>query len=144
MATPPTSLTYYGVNAYEALVNGIVADILLVMRSKRIPQFEILLKHGAIKAGINVVGTLIANYLPLANVNSLDVEYLSGAIAAAALSSMTNQSPTYAAGEQALISILSHMVSTRSVSAGLGYSWVNTALGNAGEVNLNAGSATNF
>lgn len=142
--TPINSLTYYGVNAGEALINGLIADALLIVRSKKMPSFDVLLKHGGIKAGINIVGTLIANYLPLANVNSLDIEYLSGAVAAAMLSSLTNQSPTNAAGEQVLISILSHMVSTRSLSAGLGYGFVNSALGNANPVTLNAGSPTNF
>lgn len=142
-AAGPNAYTYYGVNAYEAIVNAVVADILLLMRSKKTPGFDTLLKHGGMKALINVAGSVLAAYAPVGNVNPLEVEYLSGAAAAALLSSFGGgASPTYLAGEQVLISIISHMITTRTV--GYGANYLNTALGNQDPVVLNPGAPTNF
>jgi hypothetical protein len=147
-ATGPSysQFTYYGINAYEAIVNAVVADFLLVLRSKRMPTLETLLKHGGMKALINVAGSVLATFAPVANVNELDLEYLSGAVAAAVLSGLTSggSSPTYLAGEQMLISSLSHVITTKSGNYALGNASLNSLLGNKDPVTLNPNSALNF
>lgn len=131
-----TSLQFYGINAYEAIVNAVVADVLLALRAKKMPGLEHLLKHGAEKALINIVATIVSHYGNPGGVAPLDTEYLIAAIVAA-ISQYWNpgMSMTYLAGEQMLINVISHIFTTKSASAGLGYF---TSLGNAGAVNVNS------
>jgi hypothetical protein len=136
-----SSWQFYGTNAYEAAINGIVGDVLLILRTKRTPGFETLLKHFGIKAVINIIGSAIANYLPVGGIAPLDMEYLSTSLAAVLLNMFMKEGMTwtYAAGEQALVSIISHALTTGSV---IGAGSVFTSLGNSGGVNVN--SASNY
>lgn len=140
-ATGPSysKYTYYGINVYDTIVNAVVADFLLILRSKRMPTLETLLKHGGMTALINVAGSVLATFAPVANVNEL-------AVAAAVLSGLTpgGSSPTYLAGEQMLISSLSHVITTKSGNYALGNSSFNTLLGNAAPVTLNPNASLNF
>lgn len=134
----------YGVaNGYEALVNAIVADVLVVLKSKRMPSFEFLLKHGLEKAIINIVGSLVAHYVPMTNINGLDFEYIVTSIVAGTLASMMRRSGFVTAAEdQALISVISHAISSKTVSYPTG--WLDSALGTKDPLQVNTGSPVNY
>ena len=129
---------FYGTNAYEAAVNGVVGDLLLIARTKKVPGLELMLKHGLEKALTNIVGSAIAYNFPVSAIAPLDMEYLSTSLIAA-LSQMWHPgtSMTFLAGEQALISILSHTLTTGSVAASS-----NLLGGRASSINVN--SAANY
>ena len=128
----------YGLNAYEALVNGIAGAIVLTLRSKRMPNLEQMLKFGLEKAIINVVSSILgAESTPnIRGVNELDIEYLSSAVAAA-LSSVWK--PGYSAMYLAQEQMISHLIATKTATYGVPY--INTNIGNTGieTVNPNSG-----
>src|SRR5271154_6259430 len=116
------ALASYGLNGYEALVNFVAADAVLILRSKKWPRLEILLKFGFEKALINIAGSFLANYIPIMGVNPLDLEYLSQALAAAASSVWKpGMSASYLAQEQMMISLVSHLIATKTSSYALPY-----------------------
>ncbi len=55
-----SSIGSYGLNIYEAVVNAIAANVVLALRSKRLPGLDTMLKFGFEKALINVLGSFIA------------------------------------------------------------------------------------
>lgn len=132
----------YGLNAYEALVNGIAGAVVLTLRSKRMPALEHMLKFGLEKAIINVVSSILGSYITpnISGVNELDIEYLSSA-AAAALSSAwkPGYSAMYLAQEQMMVSLISHLIATKTANYGVPY--INNNIGNTGieTVNPNSG-----
>ena len=135
------ALASYGLNLYEAVVNGISANIVLALRSKRLPSLEHMLKFGFEKALINVLGSFIAAKASpmITGVNEIDIEYLASAIAAA-ISSVWNRMPaTYLAQEQLLISLISHLIATKSSNYAIPY--INQNLGNVGVNTVNPGTA---
>jgi hypothetical protein len=102
----------YALNIYEALVNLVAADVVLILRSKRMPGLEHMLKFGFEKAIISVLGSFIVKSVTpmVGGINELDVEYLSAAIAAGVSSTWNRMPATYLAMEQLLISLISHKV----------------------------------
>lgn len=56
-------LASYGLNGYEALVNAVAGNIVLALRSKKLPGLERMLKFGLEKALINVLGSFLAHYV---------------------------------------------------------------------------------
>ena len=131
-------LSKYGLNLYEALVNAVAANVVLALRMKRLPGLETALRFGFEKGLINVLGSVLASYWTpmMPGVNELDVEYLSQAIAAA-ISSFWNKgaSATYLAQEQLMISLTSHLITTKSANYAIPY--VNSNLGNTGIETVN-------
>jgi len=131
----------YGLNAYEALANGIAGAIVLPLRSKRMPNLEQMLKFGLEKAIINVVSSILGSYITpsISGVNELDIEYLSSAVAAALSSSWKpGYSAMYLAQEQMMVSLISHLITTKTASHGVPY--INTNLGNTGIETINPNS----
>lgn len=132
----------YGLNAYEALVNGVAGAVVLTLRSKRMPALDQMFKFGLEKAIINVVGSVLGSYFAssITGVNQLDIEYLSSAVAAA-LSSYwkTGYSAMYLAQEQMMVSLISHLIATKTASAAIPF--INDKLANTGidTVNPNSG-----
>jgi hypothetical protein len=114
------SMSYqkYALNIYEAAVNFVAADVVLALRMKRLPNLDHALKFGFEKALINVLGSFIGGYLgPMSmGINELDLEYLSSALAAAISSTWKRESASYLAMEQLLISLVSHIIATKSAS----------------------------
>ena len=132
------SLAKYSLNFYEAVVNAVAANVVLVLRSKRMPGLEHMLRFGLEKALINVGGSLIsASALPMVSgVNELDLEYLSQAIAAAISSYWKpGMSASYLAMEQLMISLTSHLIATKSANYALPY--INANIGNSGIESVN-------
>ncbi len=132
----------YGLNIYEAVINAIAANVVLALRSKRLPGLDTMLKFGLEKALINVLGSFISTYTTpmVAGVNELDIEYLSHAIAAAISSfRKPGMSATYLAMEQLMISLVSHLIATKSSTIALPY--INTNLGNVGINTVNPSSS---
>ena len=126
-------LASVGLNGYEALVNAVAGNIVLALRSKKLPGLERMLRFGLEKALINVLGSFIGHYVsPMVDgVNSLDIEYLTQAMAGG-ISSYWNpgMSATYLAQEQLMISLVSHLIAAKSSAVGVGY--INANLGNSG------------
>lgn len=132
-----STLGKYGLNAYEAIINAVAANVVLILRTQRMPGIEHMLRFGFEKALINVLGSFIAAYAtPMTTgVNQLDVEYLSQAIAAA-ISSIwkPKASASYLAMEQLMISLVSHLITTKSATAAMPYL---SNLGNIGIETVN-------
>ena len=132
----------YGLNLYEGLVNGVAGAVVLTLRSKKMPSLDHMLKFGLEKAIINVVSSIVGSYITpsISGVNQLDIEYLSSAVAAA-LSSYwkPGSSGMYLAQEQMMVSLISHLIATKTATAAIPY--INSNLGNTGidTVNPNAG-----
>src|SRR3954452_186112 len=118
------SFAKYGLNFYEAAVNAIAANVVLALRSKRLPGLETMLRFGLEKGLINVGGSILSTYITLmiSGVNELDVEYLSQAIAAAISSAWKpGTTASYLAMEQLLISLTSHLIATKSANYAIPY-----------------------
>jgi hypothetical protein len=145
MADPKANPMYfsrYGLNFYEAAVNAIAANVVLALRSKRLPGLETMLRFGLEKALINIGGSFLSAYLTpmISGVNELDIEYLSQAIAAAISSYWKpRESASYLAMEQLAISLTSHLITTKSANYAIPY--INQNIGNTGvdSVNPNSG-----
>ena len=132
------TLARFGLNGYEALVNGLAGAVVLTLRSKKIPGLEHMLKFGLEKAIINVGSSYLSAYISpmVTGVNQLDIEYLSSAIAAAISTYWKpGMTPTYAAQEQMMVSLVSHLIATKSADYGVPY--VNSNLGNTGIETVN-------
>jgi len=133
-----TKLASYGLNIYEALVNAFAANVVLILRSRKMPGLEHMMRFGLEKALINVGGSLLSHYVtPMWNgVNPLDIEYLSQALAAGISSFWKpHMSASYLAQEQLMISLVSHLIATKSADYALPY--VNQNLGNTGLETIN-------
>jgi hypothetical protein len=127
-------------NGYEALINAIAANVVLALRSKKMPGMDTMLKFGLEKAVINIAGSYLANYIPMEGVNPLDIEYLSQALAAAIASNWKpGTTASYQAMEQMMISLVSHLIATKSSSAALPF--INKNLGNVGVESINPSSS---
>ena len=126
----------YGINIYEALVNAVAANVVLTLRSKRMPGLDTMVKFGLEKALINTAGSFIASYMPIEGVNPLDLEYLSTALAAG-ISSYWKPGVTasYLAMEQMLISLVSHLITTKTMNSASPY--LQDKLGDIGIDKLN-------
>ena len=141
-AAQGSRLASYGLNIYEATVNAIAANVVLALRSRRLPGADVMLKFGFEKALINVLGSFISYQVTpmIAGVHELDIEYLSQAIAAAVSSLWRpGMSATYLAMEQMLISLISHLITTKSSNYAVPY--INQNLGNIGVDTVNPSTA---
>ena len=132
----------YGLNLCEAGVNGVAGAVVLTLRSKKIPALDHMLKFGLEKAIINALSSIFAYYIApnIGGVAQLDFEYLSSAIVAWFSSYWKpGYSGMYLAQEQMMVSLISHLIATKTITAGLPY--INNHLGNTGidKVNPNDG-----
>jgi len=101
-------------NGYEALVNAIVGAVYEYVRKRRGGGARDLAMVGLEKGIINLLSTYAANYTA-GPTDSLDVEYLVSGILAGLYH---NREPYSAAGDQVIISVLSHMISGYSGQKG--------------------------
>lgn len=121
-----------GFNAYEAGVNAVAGAIVLSLRSKKMPTLNHMLMFGLEKAIINVIGSYVGSSIDtkMSGVSQLDVEYLSNAIAAAMTSYWNRRSGFDMASEQLMVSLISHLITTRTLNKGIPQ--VYTAFGGDG------------
>lgn len=98
-------------NSYEALVNGVVGVVYAY--TKRHRGTRDLLMVGLEKALINVITSYLSGYA--GQVDNLDTEYLLSALLAGLYHSRNSMD---AAGDQLMVSIVSHLISNYSSTAG--------------------------
>ena len=101
-------------NTYEAIVSGIVGAVHLYFKRNRATSKD-LIEAGLEKAIINVVASLAPPYALSRKADQIDVEYLVSAVLAGLYHSRNSME---AAGDQMLISIISHLVSHMSAKSG--------------------------
>ena len=99
-------------NSYEAVVNGIVGAIYAYVKRHRSGGRDLLMV-GLEKGIINLITSYASGYAGA--VNNLDVEYLLSALLAGLYHSRNSFD---AAGDQLMVSIISHMISDYSSTAG--------------------------
>ena len=99
-------------NSYEAVVNGIVGALYAYVKRHRSGGRDLLMV-GIEKGIINLITSYASGYAGA--VNNLDTEYLLSAVLAGLYHSRNSFD---AAGDQLVVSILSHMISDYSSTAG--------------------------
>jgi hypothetical protein len=104
----------YAYNTYEAVVNGIVGAIYLYVKNHRADKKHILM-FGLEKALINVISSLVSVYTFTVQSDALDVEYLLSAV----LAGLYHSGRAFdAAGDQLMVSIISHLISNMTTASG--------------------------
>jgi len=93
-------------NGYEALINAIVGAVYEYVRKRRGGGARDLAMVGLEKGIINLIATYAANYAS-GPADNLDVEYLVSGVLAGLYHSREMYS---AAGDQVIISVISHMI----------------------------------
>ena len=99
-------------NSYEAVINGVVGAIYAYVKRHRSGGRDLLMV-GIEKAIINLVTSYASVYA--GNVDKIDVEYLLSALLAGLYHSRNSFD---AAGDQLMVSIISHLISAYSSTAG--------------------------
>lgn len=107
-------MSVYAYNTYEAFVNGVVGVVLMYIKHHRGHTKEYLM-YGAEKALINVISSYASVYAVSGQADALDTEYLLSAVLAGLYHSKNSMG---AAGDQLLVSIISHLISNMSSTAG--------------------------
>lgn len=105
------SLAY---NSYEAVMNAVVGAVYMFAKSKR-SDGRTLAMYGLEKAIINIITSVGSVYTASSRSDQQDVEYLMGAVVAGLYHSSNSFA---AAGDQLVVSIIAHLISNMSSSAG--------------------------
>src|SRR6185503_13274082 len=95
-------------NTYEAVVNGVVGAVFLAFKSRR-NDSRAMLMYGIEKGLINIISSLGSGYVVSGTAESLDVEYVLSAVLAGLYHSRDSMG---AAGDQLMVSVISHFIST--------------------------------
>src|SRR4051812_23208541 len=104
----------FAYNSYEAVVNGVVGVVYHYFKSRRSDP-RTLGAYGLEKAIINVIASYTSLYARSSIKEALDVEYLVSAVVAG----LYHGRGFYdAAGDQLVVSIISHLISTMSSTSG--------------------------
>ena len=101
-------------HSYEAVVNGVVGAVYHYVKSRR-SDGRSLAFYGLEKAVINFASSYASYMFASDPVSGLDVEYLLGAVLAGLYHSRDSMN---AAGDQLVVSIISHLISSYSATAG--------------------------
>lgn len=105
------SLAY---DSYEVVVNAVVGAVYMFVKSKR-SDGRTLAMYGLEKAIINALSSLGSVYAATTRSDQQDTEYLLGAV----LAGLYHSSNSFAAaGDQLVVSIISHLISNMSSTAG--------------------------
>ena len=110
------SLAY---NSYEAVMNAVIGAVYMFAKNKR-SDGRTLAMYGLEKAIINIMSSVGSMYAATARSDQQDTEYLFGAV----LAGLYHSSNSFAAaGDQLIVSIISHLISNMSSTAGT--NWFN-------------------